>query len=284
MITVVVTYPVEIVKNRIASAASAKGPGNALDVVREIYRLGGLRGFYDGVGVSAGENALEKFLYFYVYTAIRNFLQRLRGGPSTLVDLAAGSLSELAHLPVTVPLDTLLIKVVNSPTSSVAALVRDMLKGGLAELYAGAVPSAILCIKPAVQFAFFEAIKARVLQRASVKLPKGGPSPAALTMGQAFVAGAIARALATLIVFPYMRAKFALKAGLGAESGAARQSNPFVGLHWALWWVAQQQGIQGLYMGLPQELTRATMSAALLMAVRERLTLTISRAMATGAR
>eukprot|EP00928_Gymnodinium_smaydae_P018042 TRINITY_DN16873_c0_g1_i1.p1 TRINITY_DN16873_c0_g1~~TRINITY_DN16873_c0_g1_i1.p1 ORF type:complete len:304 (+),score=41.87 TRINITY_DN16873_c0_g1_i1:45-956(+) len=284
VITVGVTYPIEIVKNRMASSTSnctgkSSQPLSAFDVSRDIYSRSGIPGFFDGLSVSAGENALEKFLYFYVYSGLRTYLQRLRGGSSIFVDLVAGSLSELAHLPLTVPLDTLLIKIINNPKKSVSDIVSDMLsENGLRGIYAGVVPSIILCMKPALQLAMFEAMKSRLLRsrRArSMTLLDG----AALSVGEAFFTGALARALATIMVFPYMRAKFALKAGLGAASRSSGSDNAVVGLHRAMLWVVRQQGFKGLYVGLYQELVRATMSAALLMAIRERLTLVITKSL-----
>lgn len=281
VVTVTTTYPIEIIKNRIASASNesqkdtngdAKPRQRALSVASSIYKQGGILGFYDGVTVSSFENAIEKFCYFYVYTAARRRLQAIFRRSSMAVDLAAGIVAEICHLPITIPLDTLLIKVVNNPKAGVAQIVRSVLaEKGFTGLYAGAMPSLLLSLKPAIQLVVFEAMKKRYLQAqmaASVQM-------ATLSAGTAFVFGAIARAVSTLIVFPYMRAKFMLKNMSSSVDSGAKTVNPLIGMHLALLQVAEQQGLQGLYSGLSTELMRGVSSAALLMAVRERLTVRV---------
>lgn len=133
------------------------------------------------------------------------------------------------------------------------------------------MPSLLLSLKPAIQLVVFEAMKKRFL-RAQLA---ASAQVATLSAGTAFVFGAIARAVSTLIVFPYMRAKFMLKNMSTSADDGAKKVNPLVGMHLALLQVVQQQGFQGLYNGLPTELLRGVSSAALLMAVRERLTVRV---------
>eukprot|EP00444_Apocalathium_aciculiferum_P071103 CAMPEP_0183559386 /NCGR_PEP_ID=MMETSP0371-20130417/91556_1 /TAXON_ID=268820 /ORGANISM="Peridinium aciculiferum, Strain PAER-2" /LENGTH=313 /DNA_ID=CAMNT_0025767185 /DNA_START=8 /DNA_END=947 /DNA_ORIENTATION=- len=286
VITVAVTYPIEIVKNRMASSSSSSSVTgtrrSAADVARDIVESAGFLGFYEGVTLSAVENGVEKFMYFYTYSALRRMLQALRGGPSMIVDLAAGSLAEIAHLPLSIPLETILVKIVNNPGKGALALIRDtVLEKGLSALYAGTVASAVLSLKPAIQLATFEAIKSRLLSR------REGKAATALSTGQAFLLGAIARAFATILVFPVIRAKFMAKNMKGQSNGDAKAGgggflDVIAGLYRAMELVVRQSGVADLYCGLPQELARATTSAALLMAVRERLTLVIKQLLIGG--
>ena len=94
----------------------------------------------------------------------------------------------------------------------------------------------------------------------------------ALSGVQAFALGALSRAVATIIVFPYIRGKVLLQRGEQANG------NALVALHRVMLRCAQEQGVGGLYQSLPQELMRATLSAALMFAVRERLTVQIKTA------
>eukprot|EP00449_Zooxanthella_nutricula_P043998 CAMPEP_0198599922 /NCGR_PEP_ID=MMETSP1462-20131121/147540_1 /TAXON_ID=1333877 /ORGANISM="Brandtodinium nutriculum, Strain RCC3387" /LENGTH=197 /DNA_ID=CAMNT_0044331623 /DNA_START=9 /DNA_END=598 /DNA_ORIENTATION=- len=197
-------------------------------------------------------------MYFYVYSALRRALQALRGGPSFVADLLAGSLAEIAHLPVSVPLETVLIKVVNSPQQgTIATAVAAVREKGVQELYAGTLASALLSAKPAVQLATFEWVRSWLLRRR-------GAGASALSAAQAFLLGALARAFATVVVFPYIRAKFMLKnmERAGAAAGGDGVLAPLRGMHRAMALVVQRQGVGGLYQGLWQELARATTSAA----------------------
>jgi len=275
VVTVVVTYPIEIVKNKIASAANDDSEAHdeqvsALSVARDMYDHGGASAFYDGMTVSAAETVVEKFMYFYAYSFLRGKITALRGA-SMSTDLIAGCVSEIAHLPVTIPLDTLLIKVVNNPQTSALEIAQKLLtEKGVIGLYAGAAPSILLAAKPAIQLAFFEALKTRYFARS-----RNGT--AALSAGMAFVCGAAARALSTLIVFPYQRAKVMLKNMPKDTADSLRDVNPFVGMHLALMHVVKSQGLAGVYLGLSSELVRGVLSAALLMMVRERLTVVVQR-------
>merc|ERR1712217_318727 len=92
--------------------------------------------------------------------------------------------------------------------------------------------------------------------------------------------GALARALSTLIVFPYQRAKVMLKNMPKSGAEAECDVNPFLGMHLALLHVIRNQGLAGMYLGLPSELVRGVPSAALLMMVRERLTVIVQNVLA----
>lgn len=283
IITATVVYPVEIVKNRMvsegsSSPSSSSGRRSTAEVVREILVADDLRGLYEGVTLSAWSNAVEKFLYFYSYSALRRFLQALQGHSSALTDLLAGCLAEIAHLPITVPLDTMLIKVVNNPGRGAFSLFGDVLRSeGLLSLYAGCAASVVLSVKPGIQFMAFEALKLRLLR-------KSASQASTLSVGQVFLLGALARALATVVVFPLIRAKCMLKNIKGDVSSDTTPQRSAVmelllGLHRTMAMIVRDSGIAGLYRGMPQELVRATMSAALLMAIRERLTVVVRRAL-----
>lgn len=286
-----VTYPVEIVKNKQASVAapdtktdsngdtkakerSTQNPSSAMSIARNIHDSRGILGFYEGFTLAAFQNAVEKFIYFYSYSFLRQGLGHLRGGHSMATDLLSGCLAEIAHLPVSVPLETMLIKILTNPGKSLSALVQKTYgENGLSGLYAGTAASAVLSVKPAIQLAVFEAMKARLLAGKAVKnvLPS-------LSTSQAFFLGAFARAVATLIAFPYIRAKWMLKNmksadGDGPNSGGILQL--IVGMHKALFRLYETSGCAGLYHGLVPEVTRAALSVAVLMAVREKLTVVV---------
>jgi len=189
-------------------------------------------------------------------------------------DLLAGALADMCHMPITLPTDTLLIRIVSErdPAKSSFVVARDVVreKGGLLGFYKGIVAMLILTIKPGLQLAVFESVKQRLLVWRRDASPMKGLD--ALSGVQAFLLGALSRAVATILVFPYIRGKVLLQRGEKAHG------NPLVSLHRVMLRCAQQQGIIGLYQSMPQELMRATLSAALMFAVRERLTLQIKTA------
>lgn len=80
----------------------------------------------------------------------------------------------------------------------------------------------MLCLRPAIQFAVFERLKA--LKLAARKKTSGATSNLGLSALEAFVLGALARAVATVAVYPYTRAKVMAQVSTqarGAETTAA---------------------------------------------------------------
>lgn len=80
---------------------------------------------------------------------------------------------------------------------------------GLLSIYKSSfVASALLCFNPAITFVLFDKIKASIL----------GDKAKALTTLQAFLIGALAKAVATVVTFPLMRCKGMLD--IASKSGA----------------------------------------------------------------
>lgn len=273
IVSAVVPYPVELVKNRVATADLAGTGSPTFAVVKEVWEQGGFSGFYQGVSPSALGNAVEKFIYFFAYSGLRR--QITQGGTQLAMwrDVLSGALADLCHMPVTLPVDTLLVRMAREkdPSKSSLKIAKEVAKekGGILGFYKGIMAMTVLTIKPGLQLAVFEAIKSRILLQ---RRRSGVPGAELLSGSQAFLLGALARAVATIIVFPYIRGKVMLQRGEEANG------NPLVALHRVMFNVAKRDGFAGLYQGMPQELLRATMSAALMFAVRERLTYQVKRA------
>merc|ERR1719215_1161766 len=102
--------------------------------------------------------------------------------------------------------------------------------------------SAVLSLKPAIQLATYEATRARLLKRWQAT---------SLSVGHAFLLGAFARAFATVLVFPYIRAKFMLKNEKSLSTNGSGSSSSIGDLissmHRAMALVVERQGLGGLY-------------------------------------
>jgi hypothetical protein len=94
--------------------------------------------------------------------------------------------------------------------------VRDIVsKSGFSSLYSGWAAYIVLCLKPAITYAVFDRLKEIILKRRNAV----GKT---LTALEAFAIGAIARGIATMIVFPYTRAKVKV-----SHLASCRESQPF---------------------------------------------------------
>ena len=304
-----VLYPLEVLKTRMQaddstanedSKASSiekdgdtNGEGNeeevvktsstSIDYARNLYRSEGLGVFFDGIEVSAIQSAIEKACYFFAYTALKKtYSQASSKGShpqklSAVASVLLGCLAEWVHLPVTLPIDALTTAIQTSGGSKSIDGARDKQKQTVLALwmvlwkeksfYKGIQAYWILCFKPALQYTIFEQCKAWIL-----RLKRGrneGRSSAQLAAGEAFVLGMFARTVATLAVFPFVRAKVRMQKLAQAPGDATSTPPP------TIWKLLMENytdgGLKALYQGLGPELTRGVLSAALMMMVKERI-------------
>jgi solute carrier family 25 phosphate transporter 23/24/25/41 len=274
-------YPVEYVKNKVTVSQE---PKTTVEVIRDTYTEGGLLGFYKGMPVGLCTAVIEKTVYFFSYAAIRKYFANKFGasGATLTMDLIAGSLADWSHLGITMPLDTLLMKIVSAPKhldrkEIIDKVIQD--KGGIMGMYSGISAYCVLALKPAIQLALFEFVKARILKRLS---KRGKGSVLALPAAYAFVTAAFSRCVATMIVYPYIRGKVLLQCE-DENLQVDLNKNPVAQLHDVMRQCVARYGLGSLYNGLRQELTRSMVSAAIMLTVREKFT-EASYKMLTGAK
>ncbi len=145
-------YPLEIIKNRLQSLEKNGGcdndskDGKVEDieatqggVAKYIYKTNGFAGFYRGVTVSAVQSAIEKFLYYYAYSFINTAYERVSGrrvGP--IANLIIGYASEASHLPISVPVESVMVKLQTSDDSSISEILHKIVyRDGLSSVYKG---------------------------------------------------------------------------------------------------------------------------------------------------
>ena len=89
-----------------------------------------------------------------------------------------------------------------------------------------------------------------------------GRNRTTLTAPESFLLGMVARTVATVVVFPYLRAKVVLQTSQDMQelSIAALLTKMY-----------KEQGIRGCFQGLGPELTRGIFSAALMLMIKEQI-------------
>jgi Mitochondrial carrier protein len=190
-------------------------------VTRQVYARSGLLGFYSGAHYAALESAIEKSAYFFSYSWLRRLA--LSAGLSSITtpaDLALGYIAEASHLPLTLPIEVVLARVMTarSSTSAVAVVQSILSAQGWRGLYHGASTYYVLCLKPAIQYTVFNQLKALVL---AYKSAKTKAAVLALTAAEAFVLGAVARVVATVAVFPFLRVKVLMQTAKQPSSSSS---------------------------------------------------------------
>mmetsp|Transcript_72044 Transcript_72044/g.105591 ORF Transcript_72044/g.105591 Transcript_72044/m.105591 type:complete len:314 (-) Transcript_72044:388-1329(-) len=273
-------YPIEIVKNRLQTSQKKQGKkdedgkeaeaDSMSSVANDLYRESGMGGFYKGFQYSAMQSATEKAIYFYGYTYIVRSWKLFFGDLSTGSSLLCGCLAEWVHLPISLPIDAVTVRIqTGKGGSNPLKILRDVIKeGGISGLYSGWTAYLVLCLKPAITYALFDALKKLILRK---KTAKGATGSAAstLTALEAFLIGAIARAVATIAVFPYTRAKIIVKS-TKTEVG---QAPPTIGGTVAR--IIKTQGFFSLYKGCAPEVGRGVLSAALMLSAKEKIAVAV---------
>lgn len=170
--------PFELVKVRRQleySIAESKGerlvkPPNTMQAVRDIFRVGGMKGLYTGFRLHCLRDTLGTALYFFEYDGLRHIMGRSQTGeqgptPSwmpihpSLVPFMCGSLAGVSSWALIYPLDVVKTKVqqralAGTPPRSVFETLHRLIKGpdpnspkpillGLARIYRGLGVSAL---------------------------------------------------------------------------------------------------------------------------------------------
>ena len=247
-------YPIEVIKTRLQAqgTGSTVAERDMVAVVTQIMKKEGFSTFFNGVWLGALQSSIQKFIYYYLYVALKEmYAATLQRPISPLANVALGYAAEMAHQPISQPIEVVTVRIQTAPPKTpLSTIVRKLIKEG--GWYTSLGAQAVLCIKPAIQDSVYDRIK--------LWIAKGK----ALTTLQAFVTGAIARTIATLIVYPYIRAKAIRQSSNSREMEAS--STPQLLLK-----MIRREGIFAVYRGIEAELTRGVTSAAIMLATKERL-------------
>lgn len=138
---------------------------------------------------------LNNFAYFYFYSLIRRmYLKANPSPPSTVVELLLGMLAGACARMCTTPVNVITTRQQMRPTLSSYEIFRSILESdGPTGLYAGLPASLVLTVNPAITYGLFERMK-------TSGYPKGP-----------FARGAVSKAVATVVTYPYIMAKVRLQ-------------------------------------------------------------------------
>ena len=286
-----------------------------IEYATNLYNKEGFGVYLNGIETSAFQSAMEKSFYFFAYTALKQVHQFARVLVSSspqqaskpmgaMSNLFLGCLAEWAHLPITMPIDCLTTAIQTSKKQNAVALMLNILKDG--NMYNGIQAYYVLCFKPALQYTVYEQVKAMILQSRNTNT---------LSAGEAFVLGMIARTVATVAVFPFVRAKVVMQSRKKKQEPVVSQPQDgsmieeLTGVQdsddddvqpqesqqrqqqggqnqqqsssneltvWNLLSdIYTADGISGLYQGIGPELTRGIFSAALMLMIKEKINGTV---------
>eukprot|EP00578_Thalassiosira_sp_NH16_P003263 CAMPEP_0181134996 /NCGR_PEP_ID=MMETSP1071-20121207/32386_1 /TAXON_ID=35127 /ORGANISM="Thalassiosira sp., Strain NH16" /LENGTH=364 /DNA_ID=CAMNT_0023221553 /DNA_START=42 /DNA_END=1136 /DNA_ORIENTATION=+ len=195
------------------SAAASEGMGSYASLMYS--NEGGVAPFYAGVVTSAVQSATEKALYFFAYTFLKNEYVGITGNPNigAISNLILGCFAEWAHLPVTLPIDcvTTAIQTDDKNRGAFVLLGSILSEKGIGGFYKGIEAYTVLCLKPAIQYTVYEQVKKIVIASRRINAQGGRVVSESLHAAEAFFLGMFARIVATMLTYPYLRAKVMLQ-------------------------------------------------------------------------
>lgn len=151
----------------------------------------------------------------------------------------------------------------------------------LSSYWAGIGPSLLLCSNPAIHFTIFDVLKAFLMTRKVSHVQSNAPSSEGrLSMSEAFVVGLIAKSFATIMTYPLIRTKVLLMVNKSSKiNDNATKSNNYYGdtMVDVLCRIFKEEGMAGLFKGCDLQLIQSVLKSALLMMVRERITVTTNQ-------
>ena len=248
-----VLYPLEVLKTKMQADDDDDDKG-MIAYARALYEKEGMRVFFKGMETSAFQSSLEKALYFFAYTALKQIHAVVTKSPELggLSNLLLGAAAEWAHLPVTLPVDAWTTKIQTTKDAPLKILLTMLSKRE--NYYKGISAYALLCWKPSLQYTVYEQVKKAWV---ATRVDKS------LTAIEAFVLGMVARTIATVVVFPFVRAKVLMQTS-SAEGGSTNVKDLLLEVY-------EKDGMAGLFKGLGPELTRGIFSAALMLMIKEKI-------------
>ena len=289
------TYPLDIVKTRLATAEAGS---SVASVVRDLTAERGVAGLFFGVENKLVKSCTAKFIYFYIYRALLDVVRTGNSQVSVVANLVIGYLGEFLSLPVVMPLEAVVSKSQTSGLTGPQAARAMYLEGGVRRFYAAPFAYVVGCCQPAIQYTIFDQVKRTFLQ-AAVGGSGAVERAVELSALQAFALGAMSNAIATTMCYPLEVIRMTQqsrgeeedggsgggesKGSGGASVAKSRGGGGSVAVavqamrrHAIAAWlvlrsILKKEGIAGWFKGLGPQLTASVLSSALMMMVKERI-------------
>ncbi|KAF3026803.1 ADP/ATP carrier protein [Neopestalotiopsis sp. 37M] len=270
-------YPLDIVKTRLqvqvkrkdgeaAHEGSEPHYTSTWDAITKIVAEDGLEGLYNGISGSLLGVASTNFAYFYWYSTVRTWYfkySKTPGPPSTLIELSLGAIAGALAQACTIPVAVITTRQQTQSKHERKGFLetgREVIasEDGVSGLWRGLKASLVLVVNPSITYGAYERLKTRMF-----------PGKARLTAGEAFLLGAMSKALATIATQPLIVAKV----GLQSKPPPIRQGKPFKGFIEVMQFIIKHEGALGLFKGIGPQILKGLLVQGILMMTKERMEL-----------
>uniref|UniRef100_A0A182JQP4 Peroxisomal membrane protein PMP34 n=1 Tax=Anopheles christyi TaxID=43041 RepID=A0A182JQP4_9DIPT len=287
-------YPLDTVRSRLQLEEPERRKAlSTWRVLRSLIDEEGYETLYRGLIPVLESLCISNFVYFYTFHSLKAWRG---GGQSALGDLLLGSLAGVVNVLTTTPCWVVNTRLKmkglgqqhgkrNAPVTGSDLQYEGLIDGlqyiarteGVRGLWAGAVPSLMLVINPAIQFMVYESLKRRLTAAGNSK------TPSAITF---FSIGAVAKMIATVLTYPLQLVQTKLRHG---NTDRSLNLPPDVDTVQMLLIILKRQGLAGLFRGLEAKLLQTVLTAALMFMAYEKIarfvtSLLLSKGGVTGVR
>lgn len=272
VLSTMVVFPLDKFKARLQTGSKMS------ELFAELH-ASGVRKLWHGASSRIFEQACTKFSYFYFYSLMKVWFERkFTNGAKlgTVLNLVVGYLAAIANNGFTLPLQVVSTRIMVSKKTAGGIFTEgaDILRdSGISGLYRGWRPSVVLCINPAISFAAFEQLKLRLLRR------RGLHVSSSISSFDAFILGAVAKAVATVVTFPFIRVKTMMQVQNDENDNSLSDDydgdlkinsdkKSLMQMFTSIWY---KEGFHGLYVGVYPQLLKGVIAAAVLFSAKERI-------------
>ncbi|KAE8134566.1 mitochondrial carrier domain-containing protein [Aspergillus pseudotamarii] len=270
-----IVYPLDLVKTKlqvqVKNAPESKSGDvvhyeSTLDAINKIMEKEGVEGLYSGMVGSLIGVASTNFAYFYWYSVVRSLYMASKSvskPPGTAMELTLGAVSGAIAQIFTIPVAVITTRQQTQPKNEKKGLIetgKEVVNSedGWSGLWRGLKASLILVVNPAITYGAY--------QRLKDVLFKGRNN---LKPWEAFLLGALSKAMATIATQPLIVAKV----GLQSRPPPGREGKPFKTFGEVMRYIIQNEGTLSLFKGIGPQILKGLLVQGLLMMTKERMEL-----------
>merc|ERR1719192_1835651 len=196
---------------------------------------------------------IGKWFFYGAYFSLTEAYKRTTGKtPNFWANMVIASMSDMCHVPISAPLEKISTQCIKNSESPLQVVQRINKQSGIWGFLPNPNLYLFLSLSPSLTNTIFTQVKNSFLKS------RGKSLNASLGAGESFLVGAIARAIATVLVFPFIRCKIVM------------QAEKNMGIKECLAKVYGNGGLKNIYRGLNAELIRGVFSSAVTLMIKER--------------
>ncbi|CAM8958309.1 unnamed protein product [Rhodiola kirilowii] len=306
IIAQLITYPLQTVNTRQQTdrdPSKEQSKVGTIEQMCQVVKDEGWGRLYGGLAPSLVGTAASQGVYYYFYQIFRSraeasALEKRKGGvgdgsvgmlSSLLVAALSGCVNVLMTIPIWVVVtrmqthtkaaskntqqthtsasahDEPLLPLLESPRYGTVNAIQEVYnEAGVRGFWKGVFPTLIMVSNPSIQFMLYETL----LKKLKESRVSNKRSNQAVTAGEIFLIGALAKLGATLVTYPLLVVKSRLQA---KQVTGGDKRHHYEGTLDAIMKMIRYEGLTGFYKGMSTKIVQSVLAAAVLFMVKEEI-------------